>query len=104
VISRIHPNTSACGASPNDQRVVAANDVRELRSTIEKQKRGKSGGRGNKKNLSAETSDKFSKPKTDTRKEVAQEYQVPEKKLRHAQRIKKAVFRSASNSRSRSAS
>jgi hypothetical protein len=40
--------------------------------------RGKKGGRGRKKNLSETVSDKFSKPKQDTRRQVAEQYKVPE--------------------------
>jgi N6-adenosine-specific RNA methylase IME4 len=79
----------------DDQRTISANDVRELRSQIKMQEQrreaGKAGGRGRPKNSGSDVSaDPLSKQKEDTRKFVATEYEVPEKRLRHAQRIKKA--------------
>jgi hypothetical protein len=79
----------------DDQRTISANDVRELRSQIkireQRREAGKAGGRGRPKNSGSDVSaDPLSEQKEDTRKFVATEYEVPGKKLRHAQRIKKA--------------
>jgi hypothetical protein len=72
---------------------VIANDVREIRSEIARAEQarevGKQGGRGNVKTHSADSTERVSKPTVDTRKAVAVENKVPERKIRLAQEIKK---------------
>ena len=82
----------------DDQRSMVSNDVREIRSEIEKTERAAKAGENKplsiqQDNSSAKSADKLcaTKQKTskDTRKTVAKEAKLPERKLRLAQEIKK---------------
>jgi hypothetical protein len=79
----------------DDQRAIIANAARELRSKIARAARaeiaGKAGGRGRPKNsLSDDSTDKLStQEKQDNRKAVAEQHALPEKKVRHAAKLKK---------------
>ena len=72
----------------DDQRVIAANEVRELRSAIVQHRAAQvaADARWSGKCDLAATSQTHGEDKpTNTRADVAVEYKVPEKKLRHAQ-------------------
>lgn len=74
----------------DDQRSVIANDVREIRSTIEKKEKASKAGSAENKgfNFKAESAKEI-KPVKSTRSEVAKESNLPERKIRLAQEIKK---------------
>lgn len=79
----------------DDQRSTVSNDVREIRSEIEKTERARKAGSNKplssqQDNLEADLSSKLSQTKQRTRKAVAKEAKLPERKIRQAQEIKKA--------------
>lgn len=72
----------------DDQRADIANEVREIRSAIEQKERAAKGGEA-KANPASRLNPPTSTPKIPTRKAVAIEVKLPERKIRLAQEIKK---------------